>query len=234
MSAPMPSVPSATRLEALRVGRSRPRCSGSTAGCARPCPASGGRGARRGPAASLGRRPPVEPAHRRRRRIGASATWMWTPDAEVGGQAAHRVEGVVGEREAGVGADEARARRPGGSARSRPARPWRRRARCGRSPRSSTPPARRPRRTPRRSRRGCPRSRSARSGGRRSRWCRASSASSAPSRADHATMLEVERAVEPPPHQLEDLREVVGVRGGRGHAAGEGRVEVVVRRPDPA
>ena len=44
MSAPMPSVPSTTRFRPRPAagGRSRRRCSGSTGGCARSCPASGG------------------------------------------------------------------------------------------------------------------------------------------------------------------------------------------------
>ncbi len=57
-----------------------------------------------------------------------------------------------------------------------------------------------------------------------------SSASSAPSSGRPAHHLEVEGDVEPPPHLLEDLEEVVGRRGRRRHAPGQRRVEVVVRR----
>ena len=46
--------------------------------------------------------------------------------------------------------------------------------------------------------------------------------------------LEVERAVEPPPDELEDLREVARRSRRRRHAAGQRRVEVMVTADEPA
>ena len=90
-----------------------------------------GRGARRGPAASR-RRP--RPARRApaAASTASSATCTCTPTPRSAARP-HTASSVSSESvKHGVGADAARGRRRAGSARSRPARPWRRRRRCGR------------------------------------------------------------------------------------------------------
>ena len=108
MSAPMPSVPSATGFgRSGRAGRSRPRCSCSTGGCARRCPATvavevdavGEEPVVVGEAASR----PAAPASTR-----SSATWMCTPTPRSAARPAAASSVASVQREGGVDADQPR------------------------------------------------------------------------------------------------------------------------------
>ena len=149
---------------------------------------------------------PGQPLGRARRRCRPRPRGCARPTPRSRGQPGRGLERVVGAGERRVDADQPACRRPAGTARSRPARPSR-----PSGPWRSVTPYAHDTRTPTSAQASAMTSRLPSMALGDSWWSMIavhplSSASSAPSRADHAIVVEVEGDVEPPPDLLEDRR----------------------------